>query len=102
MVQFYDALGEHLTTLRMPGSGIQGLDWEAQGLRLVLAVDSFIYFASVRPKYKCAAELRRAGICTGLLPADAQMLSAGRAKAELHTGGSHSAESLVQNLLGAA
>ncbi len=52
MVQFYDAFGEHLTSLRVPGSGIQGLDWEAQGLRLVLAVDSYIYFASVRPKYK--------------------------------------------------
>ena len=36
----------------MPGGGIHGLSWEGSGLRIGLAVDSFIYFANVRPDYK--------------------------------------------------
>lgn len=52
MVQFYSYNGEHLRTLRVPGSGISGLSWEGNGLRLALAVDSFVYFANVRPDYK--------------------------------------------------
>uniref|UniRef100_A0A7S0R8E2 Anaphase-promoting complex subunit 4 WD40 domain-containing protein n=1 Tax=Chlamydomonas leiostraca TaxID=1034604 RepID=A0A7S0R8E2_9CHLO len=52
MVQFYNYMGEHLRTLRVPGSGISGLSWEGNGLRLALAVDSFVYFANVRPDYK--------------------------------------------------
>ncbi|KAL6750533.1 intraflagellar transport protein [Haematococcus lacustris] len=52
MVQFYNFLGEHLRTLRVPGAGISGLSWEGNGLRLALAVDSFVYFANVRPDYK--------------------------------------------------
>lgn len=36
----------------MPGSGIASLSWEGGGLRVALAVDSFIYFANVRPDYK--------------------------------------------------
>jgi hypothetical protein len=45
-------MGEHLRTLRVPGTGISGLSWEGNGLRLALAVDSFVYFANVRPDYK--------------------------------------------------
>ena len=45
-------VGEHLRTLRVPGSGISGLSWEGSGLRLALAVDSYVYFANVRPDYK--------------------------------------------------
>uniref|UniRef100_A0A7S3VHU1 Anaphase-promoting complex subunit 4 WD40 domain-containing protein n=1 Tax=Dunaliella tertiolecta TaxID=3047 RepID=A0A7S3VHU1_DUNTE len=52
MVQFYNYLGEHMRTLRVPGSGINGISWEGNGLRLALAVDSFVYFANVRPDYK--------------------------------------------------
>lgn len=44
--------GEHLRTLRVPGNGISGLTWEGNGLRLALAVDSYVYFANVRPDYK--------------------------------------------------
>ncbi len=51
MVQFYNYNGEHLRTLRVPGTGISGLSWEGNGLRLALAVDSFIYFTNVRPDY---------------------------------------------------
>eukprot|EP01012_Entosiphon_sulcatum_P034864 TRINITY_DN4426_c0_g1_i1.p1 TRINITY_DN4426_c0_g1~~TRINITY_DN4426_c0_g1_i1.p1 ORF type:complete len:1254 (+),score=336.39 TRINITY_DN4426_c0_g1_i1:198-3764(+) len=52
MVQFYNPLGQHLRTLKVPGSGINAISWEGTGLRIALAVDSFIYFANVRPDYK--------------------------------------------------
>mmetsp|Transcript_1346 Transcript_1346/g.3417 ORF Transcript_1346/g.3417 Transcript_1346/m.3417 type:complete len:1179 (-) Transcript_1346:299-3835(-) len=51
-VQFYDHCGHHLRTLKVPGSGISGLAWEGGGLRIALAVESFIYFANIRPDYK--------------------------------------------------
>lgn len=44
--------GEHLRTLRVPGGGISGISWEGNGLRLALSVDSYVYFANVRPDYK--------------------------------------------------
>eukprot|EP00736_Rhodelphis_marinus_P014135 Rmarinus@m.4538 len=52
MVQFYNPFGQHLRTLKVPGSGIQSLSWEGGGLRIALAVDSFIYFANIRPDNK--------------------------------------------------
>lgn len=48
LVQFYNHAGEHLRTMRVPGSGISGLAWEGSGLRVALAVDSHIFFTSVR------------------------------------------------------
>jgi WD repeat-containing protein 35 len=53
MVQFYNCNGEHLRTLRVPGNGINGLSWEGTGLRLALAVDSFIYFTNIRCACVC-------------------------------------------------
>ncbi len=50
-MQFYTPLGQHLRSLRVPGSSISGLSWEGGGLRIALAVDSFIYFANIRPDY---------------------------------------------------
>eukprot|EP00899_Mesostigma_viride_P008010 jgi/Mesvir1/1720/Mv21173-RA.1 len=52
MVQFYSYDGNHLRTLRVPGGGISALSWEGGGLRIALAVDSFIYFANIRRDYK--------------------------------------------------
>mmetsp|Transcript_25500 Transcript_25500/g.48224 ORF Transcript_25500/g.48224 Transcript_25500/m.48224 type:complete len:1215 (+) Transcript_25500:126-3770(+) len=52
MVQFYSPTGVHLRTLRVPGTGINALSWEGGGLRIALAVDSYIYFANIRPDYK--------------------------------------------------
>jgi len=52
MVQFYNPFGKHLRTLKVPGSGISSLSWEGGSLRLALAVDSFIYFANIRPDYE--------------------------------------------------
>ena len=52
MVQFYSPYGQHLRTLKVPGSGIQALSWEGGSLRIALAVDTFIFFANIRPDYK--------------------------------------------------
>jgi len=52
MVQFYNPFGKHLRTLKVPGSGITSLSWEGGSLRLALAVDSYIYFANIRPDYE--------------------------------------------------
>lgn len=57
LVQFYSPLGEHLQTMRVPGSGISSLAWDGNGLRLALSVDSNIFFTSVRqpPLWACFA-----------------------------------------------
>jgi WD repeat-containing protein 35 len=52
VVQFYTPFGDHLRTLKVPGSSIKSLTWEGGGLRIALAVDYFVYFANVRPDYK--------------------------------------------------
>ncbi|KAM6969516.1 WD repeat-containing protein 35 [Tautogolabrus adspersus] len=51
-VQFYTPFGEHLRTLKVLGKQMTGVAWEGGGLRIGLAVDSFIYFANIRPDYK--------------------------------------------------
>jgi len=52
MVQFYSPYGQHLRTLKVPGGGIQAVSWEGGSLRVALAVDTFIYFANIRPDYR--------------------------------------------------
>uniref|UniRef100_A0A3B3BS72 WD repeat-containing protein 35 n=1 Tax=Oryzias melastigma TaxID=30732 RepID=A0A3B3BS72_ORYME len=52
VVQFYTPFGEHLRTLKVPGKQMSGVAWEGGGLRIALAVDSYIYFANIRPDYK--------------------------------------------------
>ncbi|XP_032910663.1 WD repeat-containing protein 35 isoform X3 [Catharus ustulatus] len=52
VVQFYTPFGEHLRTLKVPGKEISSLAWEGDGLKIALAVDHYIYFANVRPRYK--------------------------------------------------
>ena len=52
VVQFYSPFGEHLRTLKVPGKELTACSWEGGGLRIALAVDSFIYFAIIRPDYK--------------------------------------------------
>jgi len=51
-VQFYNPFGEHLRTLKVPGKEMKSVSWEGGSLRISLAVDSFIYFANIRPDYK--------------------------------------------------
>lgn len=43
---------QHLRTLKVPGKHMSGISWEGGGLRIALAVDSYIYFANIRPDYK--------------------------------------------------
>ncbi|CAH8432453.1 unnamed protein product [Schistosoma rodhaini] len=55
VVQFYNPFGNHLNTLLLPGKCLTACTWEGNGsLRLALAVDSFLYFANLRPYYKWA------------------------------------------------
>lgn len=37
--------------MKIPGKEITALSWEGKSLRIALAVDSFIYFANIRPDY---------------------------------------------------
>lgn len=52
VVLFFNALGQKVRMLRVPGKEIGGCAWESTGLRIALAVDSHIYFANIRPDYK--------------------------------------------------
>ncbi|CAH2066689.1 unnamed protein product, partial [Iphiclides podalirius] len=54
VVQFFSAYGEHIRTLRVPGGSMRALSWERCSLRLSVAIDSFIYFANVKPDHKYA------------------------------------------------
>ncbi|KAL0894758.1 hypothetical protein ABMA27_013290 [Loxostege sticticalis] len=54
VVQFFNAYGEHIRTLRVPGGSLRALSWEKRSLRLAIAIDSFIYFANVKPDHKYA------------------------------------------------
>ncbi|KAJ0181825.1 hypothetical protein K1T71_002547 [Dendrolimus kikuchii] len=54
VVQFFSAYGEHIRTLRVPGGSMTKLSWEKRSLRLAVAIDSFIYFANVKPDHKYA------------------------------------------------
>lgn len=40
--------------MRVPGGGLKACVWEGKSLRVAIAVDSFIYFANVKPDYKRA------------------------------------------------
>ncbi|XP_076333007.1 intraflagellar transport protein Oseg4 isoform X2 [Tachypleus tridentatus] len=52
IVKFFSPEGKHLHSLRVPGKEITACAWEGGGLRIALAVDSFIFFANIRPDYK--------------------------------------------------
>ena len=54
LLKFYDAHGKILRTMRVPGEKVADVSWDGSGLRLALAVDSYIFFANVRPKYTWA------------------------------------------------
>lgn len=52
---FFFVFKQHLRTLKVPGKQMTGVAWEGGGLRIGLAVDSYIYFANIRPDYKVNA-----------------------------------------------
>ncbi|KAH6588195.1 hypothetical protein BASA61_006004 [Batrachochytrium salamandrivorans] len=52
VVQFWDPNGQFLQSIKVPGKHISSISWKCDGLSIALAVDSFIYFANIRPDYK--------------------------------------------------
>ena len=54
-VQFFSPLGRLVATLKVPGTSISSISWEASGLRLALSVDCYVYFANIRPEYRWAS-----------------------------------------------
>lgn len=54
VIKFYDNNGNYLRYMRVPGESVSAMAWEGSGLRLSLVVDSFIFFANVRPAYRWA------------------------------------------------
>ena len=62
---------QHLRTLKVPGKQMQCCSWDGGSLRIALAVDSFIYFANIRPAYKVRRRMRntyaQAWLCLSLL-----------------------------------
>lgn len=51
MIKFYDPWGRAVRSMRIPGEKIAAMSWEGSGLRISLAVDSYIFFANIRPDY---------------------------------------------------
>jgi WD repeat-containing protein 35 len=53
VVQFYNGMGVHLRSLRVPTfTGlVNSVSWEGFGLRIALAVDTNILFANIQPEY---------------------------------------------------
>lgn len=51
LVKFYSPTLKLLRTLRVTGGMVSSMSWEGGGLRIALAVESFIYFANIRPDY---------------------------------------------------
>ncbi|CAF1237686.1 unnamed protein product [Adineta steineri] len=51
-INFYSPWGEHLRSLKVTGKTISDCAWEAHSLRIVIAIDNFIYFANCRLDYK--------------------------------------------------
>ena len=51
-LKLYSGTGEMLQMVKVPGNEIFDCSWDRSGLRLALAVDSYIFFASVKPHYQ--------------------------------------------------
>ncbi|XP_037949951.1 WD repeat-containing protein 35 [Teleopsis dalmanni] len=50
-VCFFTPFGNLIRTIKIPGNEITSVSWEGSSLRIAMAVDSFIYFANIRPDY---------------------------------------------------
>mmetsp|Transcript_51100 Transcript_51100/g.59696 ORF Transcript_51100/g.59696 Transcript_51100/m.59696 type:complete len:100 (-) Transcript_51100:747-1046(-) len=52
IVQFFDIHGQHLSTLRVPGSKeLSDIAWEGNSIRFALTTGSSIFFATLRQDY---------------------------------------------------
>lgn len=54
-----------MRTLRVPNGAMRALSWETRSLRLAIAVDSYIYFANVKPDHKYAYYGNTLAFCCG-------------------------------------
>ena len=52
VLQFWNPFGDLLRSIKIPGKKIPSITWEKDGLRIAAAVDSFIFFANIRPDYR--------------------------------------------------
>ena len=53
VIAFYSNQGINLRTLIVPNSQtVNGVSWDGVGLKLVIAVQSSMYFADIKPYYK--------------------------------------------------
>lgn len=51
-LNLYNQEGEVLQVVKVPGNEIFDCSWHRSGLKMALAVDSYIFFASVKPNYQ--------------------------------------------------
>uniref|UniRef100_A0A8D8YR04 WD repeat-containing protein 35 n=1 Tax=Cacopsylla melanoneura TaxID=428564 RepID=A0A8D8YR04_9HEMI len=51
VIQFFSSKGEHIRSLKLPGTELSSCAWGPGSLRICLSIDSFIYFANIRPYY---------------------------------------------------
>ncbi|CAG9099335.1 unnamed protein product [Plutella xylostella] len=65
VIQFFSAYGEHIRTLRVPGGNMRAISWEGRSLRIAIAIESFIYFANVKPDHKYAFYGNTLAFCSG-------------------------------------
>lgn len=54
LVKFYSPYGDLLQTLRLPGRNLTDVSWEKEGLRIAIAIDTYLFIASVKPQYEWA------------------------------------------------
>ncbi|RZF44312.1 hypothetical protein LSTR_LSTR006862 [Laodelphax striatellus] len=52
IIQFFTPFGELVRSLKVPGREVSCCVWEGGSLRVALSVDSYIYFANIRPSYR--------------------------------------------------
>ena len=50
-INFFSPYGELLRLMKLPGSQVAGLAWEAFSSRIAFAIDSYIYLAQVKHDY---------------------------------------------------
>ncbi|XKL59501.1 hypothetical protein PGB90_000517 [Kerria lacca] len=52
IIQFFSPLGEHIRTLKLPGSSVADCSWEGHSMKIAMAIDSSLYFANIHANYK--------------------------------------------------
>ena len=47
-LQLWNRMGQMVTSLKIPGSKVTAISWDKSGSKIVISMDGFVYFASVR------------------------------------------------------